>query len=252
MLDSAPMEWLSDPNIWLGLITLTILEIVLGIDNIVFISILSGKLPQDQRPRARRVGLALALIMRVLLLLSISWVMGLTAPLLTIVGREITGRDLILFLGGGFLIFKSVREIHEKLEGEPGHALPSTGATFGSVIFQIMLLDLVFSLDSVITAVGMVQSVAIMVAAVLIAVAFMLVFVNPISDFVEKHPTVKMLALAFLILIGVNLIAEATGNHIPKGYTYFAMAFSVVVELLNLRMKAKAAPVHLRSPMEEG
>jgi len=243
------MEFLTDPQIWIALITLTALEIVLGIDNIVFISILAGKLPTDQQARARTVGLALAMITRILLLLSIAWIIRLTAPLFSVLGQDISGRDLILIIGGLFLLTKSTHEIHQKLEGEEGHSSKRVAASFSSVIVQILLLDVVFSLDSVITAVGMVDEIAIMIAAVVIAVGFMLVFAGAISRFVEAHPTVKMLALSFLILIGVNLIAEGIGQHIPKGYIYFAMAFSVGVEMLNLRLRARAAtPVRFHEP----
>jgi predicted tellurium resistance membrane protein TerC len=244
-------DWISDPQIWIALLTLTVLEIVLGIDNIVFISILSGKLPEAERAKARQVGLALALITRILLLLSISWVLSLKKPLFGVMGHSLSGRDLILLLGGLFLIWKSVHEIHNKLEGEEhGHG-DAKAATFASVITQILILDVVFSLDSVITAVGMVTQVGVMIAAVVIAVAFMLVFAGRISGFVERHPTVKMLALAFLVLIGVNLVAEGFHQHIPKGYIYFAMAFSVMVEVLNLRMKHASPPVHLRGVPHE-
>jgi predicted tellurium resistance membrane protein TerC len=242
-------EWISDPQQWIALVTLTVLEVVLGIDNVIFISILAGKLPVHQRDRARRLGLAAAMITRVLLLLSLTWMMKLTRPLFSvpIMGQEVSGRDLILILGGLFLMAKSVHEIHDRLEGEEGHGSARAAATFGGVIVQIMLLDVVFSLDSVITAVGMAQSIAVMVTAVVIAVGFMMWFSGPVSTFVEQHPTVKMLALAFLLLIGVNLVADGFGQHIPRGYLYFAMGFSVFVEMLNLRAKAKAAPVHLRS-----
>jgi len=246
------MEWIGDSQIWIGLLTLTILEIVLGIDNIVFISILSGKLPPEQRNKARQIGLSLALIMRILLLLSLSWVMSLKAPLFMIpfFEKNISGRDLILILGGLFLVYKSVVEIHSKLEGTE-HARQTKVVTFASVITQILILDIVFSLDSVITAIGMVSQIGVMIAAVVIAVCVMLVFARPISEFVERHPTVKMLALAFLVLIGVNLLAEGFGQHIPKGYTYFAMAFAVVVEMLNLKLKSsKEPPVKLRTPYE--
>lgn len=245
-------HWLGDSQVWIGLLTLTILEIVLGIDNIVFISILSGKLPEDQRDKARKLGLALALITRILLLLSLSWVMGLTAPLFTlpIMNHEISGRDLILILGGLFLLYKSVVEIHGKLEGEE-HSKQVKAVSFNAVITQILILDIVFSLDSVITAIGMVKQIGVMIAAVIIAVGVMLAFAKPISEFVEKHPTVKMLALAFLVLIGVNLLAEGFDQHIPKGYTYFAMAFAVGVEVLNLKMKGKSKPVKLHNPYED-
>lgn len=247
------MEWITDPQIWISFLTLTILEIVLGIDNIVFISIQSAKLPVEQQKRARQIGLILALVMRVGLLFSIKWVMGLTAPLVnfadwfnitneTVVPYLIlSGRDLILFIGGLFLIYKSTTEIHHKVEGH----IEATGAkakviTFSSVIIQIMILDLVFSLDSVITAVGMVDQIGVMIASVIVAVGIMLVSAEAISRFVNDHPTVKMLALAFLLLIGVSLTAEAFDQHIPKGYIYFAMAFSVLVEFLNIKAMKKA------------
>ncbi len=228
------MEWLTNPDIWIALFTLTALEIVLGIDNIVFISILAGKLPVEQQARARTLGLALAMFTRVGLLFSLSWIIRLTAPLFTILGQEISRRDLILIGGGLFLIGKSTHEIHGKLEGEEGERTSWTAANFGSTIVQILLLDIVFSLDSVITAVGMVDQLAVMVAAVIIAVGVMLIASGPISAFVEQHPTVKMLALSFLLLIGVSLLAEGFDQHIPKGYIYFAMGFSVLVEALNL------------------
>ena len=242
------MEWITQPESWIALVTLTALEVVLGIDNIVFISILAGRLPRGQQVRARRLGLFLALIMRILLLLSLAWIVRLTAPLFTVLGNEISGRDLILIVGGLFLLAKSTSEIHEKLEGAEGVVTAHVGATMGAVLVQIMLLDVVFSLDSVITAVGMVREIPIMVTAVIIAVGFMMVFAGPLGDFVERHPTVKMLALSFLLLIGVTLIADGLGTHISKGYIYFAMAFSVFVEILNLRLRAKAPPVHLREP----
>ena len=234
------MEFLTDPNVWIGLFTLTVLEIVLGIDNIVFISILSGKLPKGDQKRARRLGLSLALITRVLLLLSLNWVMSLTAPIFTIVSQEISGRDLILLIGGLFLIYKATTEIHEKLEGENHDTEIKGRATFSGVIVQILLLDIVFSLDSVITAVGMANQIGVMVAAVIIAVIIMLFAAESISKFVNNHPTVKMLALSFLVLIGVSLLGEGLDQHIPKGYIYFAMAFSVLVEMLNLRLKKKS------------
>ncbi len=233
------MEFLTDPNVWIGLLTLTVLEIVLGIDNIVFISILSGKLPKGDQKRARRLGLSLALITRVLLLLSLNWVMSLTAPIFTIISQEISGRDLILLIGGLFLIYKATTEIHEKLEGENHDTEIKGRATFSGVIVQILLLDIVFSLDSVITAVGMANQIGVMVAAVIIAVIIMLFAAESISKFVNNHPTVKMLALSFLVLIGVSLLGEGLDQHIPKGYIYFAMAFSVLVEMLNLRLKKK-------------
>lgn len=255
------IELLRDPNTWIGLLTLTLLEIVLGIDNIVFISILSGKLPPELRQKARQIGLGLAVITRILFLLSIGLVMRLEKPLFTVVGQGISGRDLILILGGAFLIAKATYEIHHKLEGEE-HT--DTGpkkvmASLPAVIAQILVIDLVFSIDSVITAVGMVKHVEVMIGAVIISVIFMLAFVGKLSDFVEKHPTVKILALAFLVLIGGNLVAEGFGAKVPKGYTYFAMAFSVVVELINIKMRKKSTPppVELRhnypdAPPSEG
>ncbi len=233
---------------WIALLTLTALEIVLGIDNIVFISILAGKLPAADRDRARKTGLFLAMFIRIALLFSITWVMRLTAPIFTMFSQAISGRDLILIGGGLFLIAKSTHEIHDKLEGEEGHGSAKAAASFGGVIVQILLLDIVFSLDSVITAVGMAEDIAVMVLAVVIAVGVMLFSASAISDFVERHPTVKMLALSFLLLIGVSLIGEGLDQHIPKGYIYFAMAFSVFVEMINLRVRAKSAPVHLHQP----
>ena len=240
------MEWLADPQAWIAFVTLLGLEIVLGIDNVVFISILAGKLPAAQQPKARYVGLGLAMLMRIALLFSISWVIRLTAPLFAVFGHEISGRDLILIVGGLFLLAKATREIHQKLEGEEGQASVRVRPSFSSVIIQVLLLDIVFSFDSVITAVGMVDDISIMISAVVIAVAFMMVFAAPISNFVERHPTFKMLALSFLLLIGFTLIAEGWDRHIPKGYIYVAMAFSVFVEALNLRLrKTSAAPVKL-------
>ena len=236
---------LSNPEIWIALATLTFLEIVLGVDNIIFISILSGKLREDQQKRARRLGLLAAMGMRILLLLSLAWIIRLTEPWFTIFKQEISGRDLILIVGGLFLIGKSVYEIHDKLEGEEGHASKRVAATFASVIVQIMLLDIVFSLDSVITAVGMVDVLWVMVAAVIISVGIMLFSAEPISRFVNKHPTVKMLALSFLLLIGMSLILEGFDHHIPKGYIYFAMGFSVFVEMINLRLRKVSQPVDL-------
>jgi predicted tellurium resistance membrane protein TerC len=244
------MAWLTSPEIWISLLTLTILEIVLGIDNIVFISILAGKLPAAQQTKARQLGLSLALITRILLLLSITWIMGLQATLFTLFDHPFSGRDLILLAGGLFLIAKATREMHEKLEGQEGHVTNRLAPTFSGVIVQILLLDIVFSLDSVITAVGMARQVGVMIAAVVIAVGFMLVFSGTISGFIERHPTLKVLALSFLLLIGVVLVADGVGQHINKGYVYFAMAFSVGVEALNIRMRSKQPPatVTLRQP----
>jgi len=245
------MEWISDPQIWIALATLTALEIVLGVDNIIFISILSGKLPPAQQPRARRLGLLGALVTRVLLLFSLAWIVRLTTPLFTILEVEISGRDLILILGGLFLLAKSTYEIHDKLEGEEGHGSARVASSFASVIIQIMLLDIVFSLDSVITAVGMVRQLWVMVTAVIIAVGIMMISAEPISAFVHRHPTVKMLALSFLLLIGLSLVAEGFDHHIPKGYIYFAMGFSVFVEAINLRLRKSSRPVHLHEPYVE-
>ena len=240
------MDWLTSPETWIALLTLTVLEIVLGIDNIIFISILAGKLPAGEQRRARSTGLALAMVTPILLLLSLTSIMRLTRPLFSLLGHPFSGRDLILLLGGLFLLWKSTREIHDKLEGEEGRQNVKAGATFGGVIVQIALLDIVFSLDSVITAVGMVRQVGVMIAAIVLAVLVMLVAAGPISNFVHRHPTLKMLALSFLLLIGVTLIADGLGQHIPKGYVYFAMGFSVFVESLNLRLARKAPPVHLK------
>ncbi len=240
------MALLTDPQVWLALVTLTALEIVLGIDNIIFISIQAGKLPTHQQEKARMVGLGLAMFIRVALLFSLTWLMGLTAPLFTVLGNEITGRDIILISGGLFLLWKSTMEIHEKLEGPEEHAEAKGAAvSFGSVIVQILLLDIVFSLDSIITAIGMANQLAVMVAAVVIAVGFMMVFSGKISDFVDRHPTIKILALSFLLMIGVALIGDGLDMHIPKGYIYFAMAFSVAVEMLNLRVGRQGKPVKL-------
>ncbi|UYN91342.1 MAG: TerC family protein [Anaerolineales bacterium] len=244
------MDFLSTPEAWIALLTLTALEIVLGIDNLVFISILASKLPKDQQHRAERIGLGLAMFMRIALLLSINWIIGLTAPLFSIAGFTISGRDLILLAGGLFLIAKSTFEIHDKLEGEEEHktAKGGKGVTFSSVVIQILLLDAVFSIDSVITAVGMADSIYVMVAAVVIAVITMVLTVGFISDFVQRHPTVKILALSFLILIGFSLVVEGLHQHIPKGYIYFAMGFSIFVEFLNLRLRSRGKkPVQLRA-----
>lgn len=244
------MDWLTNPEIWIGLLTLTALEIVLGIDNIVFISILAGKLHEHQQARARRVGLLLAMFTRILLLVSLAWVVGLTEPLFTVLGFEVSGRDVILIGGGIFLLAKSTREIHDKLEGEKGHASAKVMPSFTSVIVQIMLLDIVFSLDSVITAVGMVREIWVMITAVVIAVMIMMVASGPISNFVNRHPTIKILALSFLLLIGFTLVVEGLHSHIPKGYIYFAMGFSIFVEMLNLRMRTTQAEerVELHEP----
>ncbi len=251
------MDWLANPEIWVSLLTLTVLEIILGIDNIVFISILAGKLPPEQQAKARQTGLSLALITRVLLLCGLAWMVKLTAPLFSIPAfgllpepHAVSGRDLILLCGGLFLLWKSTREIHEKLEGEDGAVTSRLAPNFASVVIQILLLDIVFSLDSVITAVGMARQLGVMVAAVIIALVFMLIFSGRISDFIQKHPTLKMLALSFLLLIGCALVAEGFHKEIPKGYIYFAMAFSVGVESLNIRLRAKqpAPKVALHQP----
>ncbi len=252
------LELAARPETWISLATLSAMEVVLGLDNIVFLTILAGRLPRDRQPRARRLGLAFALLTRLGLLFAISWVMGLTRPLLAVLGHALSGRDLILLGGGLFLIAKATFEVHDKLEVEHAPAAPAPAAasrrgagSFWAVIAQIAVLDLVFSLDSVITAVGMAQELSIMVGAMILAVGVMMIFAGPVGDFVERHPTVKMLALSFLILIGVMLVAEGFGKHIEKGYIYFAMAFSLAVELLNLRVrKARAAPVHLHGPSE--
>ena len=246
------MEWIARPDIWISLLTLTVLEIVLGIDNIIFISILSGKLPAAQQRKARQLGLGLALITRVLLLCGLAWVVKLDKPFweasVFSLKLAVSGKDLILILGGLFLLGKSTYEIHEKLEGVDGGSTRNMAPTFNSVIVQIMLLDIVFSLDSVITAVGMVQQVGVMIAAVVIAMIIMLLFVNQISDFVDRHPTIKMLALSFLILIGAMLVAEGFHQHISKGYIYFAMSFSVMVEMLNIRLRKKSQKIELHQP----
>jgi predicted tellurium resistance membrane protein TerC len=246
------MEWLSDPNVWLALLTLTALEIVLGVDNIIFIAILAGKLPQEQQQRARTVGLLMAMISRIALLFSISLIMQLTQPLFTIFAQEISGRDIILIIGGLFLLGKSTFEIHENLEGEESHGdsgADRISATFTSVIVQIMIMDIIFSIDSVITAIGLADRLGVMVAAIVIAVLVMIALAGKISAFVESRPTIKILALSFLLLIGVSLMGEGMGLHIPKGYIYFAMAFSIFVELLNLKVRKKVPePLKLRNP----
>ena len=246
------MDWITDPQAWIAFVTLTALEIVLGVDNVVFISILAGKLPIEQREKARRLGLGLAMFMRILLLMSIAWVVRLTAPLFSVLTQEISGRDLILLVGGLFLLAKSTHEMHSQLEGEEGHSSARVAASFVSVIIQILLLDIIFSLDSVITAVGMADDLGVMITAVIVAVGFMLVFSGSVSRFVDKHPTIKMLALSFLLMIGVSLVAEALEFHIPKGYIYFAMAFSLFVEVLNIRLRrTREAPVHLHAAYSE-
>jgi predicted tellurium resistance membrane protein TerC len=243
------MDWLTDPSVWIAFLTLAALEIVLGIDNIVFISILIDRLPAPRRSGAYRIGLALAMIMRILLLLSLSWIMGLTEPLVTLpFAGELSGRDLVLIVGGLFLVAKSTHEIHGKLEGDEGEKSARLAASYRAVMAQIVALDIVFSLDSVITAVGMVQQVAIMIAAVVAAVLVMMAFARAIGEFVTRRPTIKMLALAFLLAIGVMLMADGFGHHVPKGYLYFAMAFSLLVEMLNLKAGHREPPVHLRQP----
>jgi predicted tellurium resistance membrane protein TerC len=243
------MAWITDPNALVGLLTLAALELVLNVDNIIFITILAGKLPADQRPSARRWGLSLALITRILFLLSIAWVMKLTAPLFGLLGHEFSGRDLILIVGGLFLVGKATHEIHSKLEGvDADPSVSVKRASFISVVAQIILVDIIFSIDSVITAVGMVKEVGVMITANVFALFIMVVAAGKISDFVEKHPSVKMLALAFLVMIGGNLFVEGFGYHVPKGYTYVAMAFSVAVEFLNIRLRTKSQPVHLHGP----
>ncbi|MBI4990098.1 MAG: TerC family protein [Rhodocyclales bacterium] len=243
------LELLADPQAWIAFATLTVLELVLGIDNIIFVSILVDKLPAGQRELARRIGLSMAMVMRIGLLLVLSWVVGLTEPLFGVLNKGISGRDLILIAGGLFLLWKSTGEIHQLLEGEAGESSGAVKATFGAVILQIMVIDIVFSLDSIITAVGMVDEVEVMIAAVIVSVALMMAFAGAIGRFVSSHPTLKMLALSFLVVIGVILIAEGFGHHVPKGYVYFAMAFSAAVEMLNIRMRRRAArPVRLHEP----
>jgi predicted tellurium resistance membrane protein TerC len=247
------MEWLFDPHAWLALATLTALEIVLGVDNIIFISILCGRLPERERAKARSIGLILAMLTRLGLLFSLTWVMTLTAPLFSMFGKEVSGRDVILIGGGLFLLWKSVHEIHNSLEGEEEGQTAAAAATFGTVITQIAIVDIVFSLDSVITAVGMVQEIAVMVIAIVLSVGVMLFAAGPIGEFVDRHPTIKVLALSFLILVGVALIGEGWDLHIPKGYIYFAMAFAVAVEMLNIRMRARMRKaVHLRRQVPRG
>jgi predicted tellurium resistance membrane protein TerC len=247
------IELISSPEAWIAFATLTALELVLGIDNIIFISILVDKLPPERREFARRLGLFMAMFMRIGLLLVLAWIVGLVEPLFSVMDNEISGRDLILILGGLFLIWKSTSEIHQSLEGEEGHASSAVKATFGAVILQIMIIDLVFSLDSIITAVGMVDDVRIMIAAVVASVALMMVFAAPIGHFVSAHPTIKMLALSFLVVVGVVLVAEGFGEHVPKGYVYFGMAFSLAVEMLNIRLRRKSAkPVQLHPPHMPG
>ena len=247
------MELLTDPQMWIAFATLTALELVLGIDNIIFISILVDKLPKEKQELARRLGLFMAMFMRIGLLFVLSWIIGLVDPLFTILKEEISGRDLILIAGGLFLIWKSTGEIHQSMEGEEGHASSAVKATFAAVIVQIMIVDMVFSLDSIITAVGMVDSLPVMIAAVIASVGLMMLFAPAIGRFVSDHPTIKMLALSFLVVVGVVLIAEGLDHHVPKGYVYFAMAFSVAVEMLNIRMrKKKSKPVHLRNAYSNG
>ena len=241
------LELLQDPQVWIAFLTLTALELVLGIDNVIFISILVDKLPPAQRERARRIGLAGAMLMRIALLFLLSWMIGLTAPLVSVLGGEISGRDLILIGGGVFLLWKSVMEIHQLLEGEEGERSAAVHASFASVIGQVMVIDLVFSLDSIITAVGMVRQIEVMIAAVIVSVALMMVFAAPIGRFVSAHPTIKVLALSFLVVIGVLLVAGGFGHDVPKGYVYFALAFSVAVEMINIRLRKRSKPVRLHS-----
>jgi predicted tellurium resistance membrane protein TerC len=251
------MDLLADPQAWIAFATLTALELVLGIDNVIFISILVDRLPPAERERARRIGLGMAMFMRIGLLLVLAWIIGLTEPLFTLLSQAISGRDLILIAGGLFLLWKSVGEIHQLLEGEQGSASARVGASFRAVVLQIMVVDLVFSLDSIITAVGMVSEIAVMISAVVASVALMMLFAGAIGRFVSSHPTIKMLALAFLVVVGVVLIAAGFDHEVPKGYVYFAMAFSVGVELLNIRMRKRAAPpvrlhqAYVREPLKE-
>jgi predicted tellurium resistance membrane protein TerC len=245
------MEFLTDPHVWLAFVTLTAMEIVLGIDNIIFLAILVGRLPREQQKKARFIGLSLAMVTRILLLFSLTWLMKLTAPLFAILGNEISGRDIVLIVGGLFLLFKSTMEIHTSLEGSEHVTKAGGSASFIGVVSQIAVIDIIFSLDSVITAVGLVQHVEVMVAAIVIAVIVMMFSAGAISDFIDRHPTIKMLALSFLILIGVALIADGFELHIPKGYIYFAMAFSVMVEMLNLKLRKKREPLQLHKVMSE-
>jgi predicted tellurium resistance membrane protein TerC len=243
------IELLTDPQAWIAFFTLTALELVLGIDNVIFISILVDKLPLAQRTMARRIGLLLAMFMRLGLLMVLAWIAGLTVTVFAAFGNEFSGRDLILLFGGVFLVWKSTKEVHQLLEGEEGHESSAVKATFTAIILQIIIIDIIFSLDSIITAVGMVDEVEVMMAAVIVSVALMMVFSGPIAEVVSRHPTIKMLALSFLMVVGVVLIAEGFGHHVPKGYIYFAMAFSVAVETLNIRVRRRAAvPVHLHEP----
>ena len=246
------MDWVTEPQGWVAFLTLASLELVLGIDNIVFISILVGKLPEERQGSAYRIGLGLALFTRILLLLSISWVMSLSTPLFSLLGQAINGRGIVLIAGGLFLVAKSTHEIHEKLEGAEGEASARGASSYAGILAQIVALDLIFSLDSVITAVGMVNKVGLMVSAIVVAVLVMMFFAKAVGDFVHRHPTVKMLALAFLLMIGVMLVADGFGQHIPKGYVYFSMAFSLFVEFLNMRAGRKGPPVELRSPYTAG
>jgi predicted tellurium resistance membrane protein TerC len=242
------MNWIANPEIWISLLTLTLLEVVLGIDNIVFISILSSKLPAEQQRKARMIGLALAMVTRILLLVGLAWMVRLKSPLFTLFGQPVSGRDLILLVGGLFLLGKATHEIHDRLEGEDGAVTARIVPRFSAIVVQILLLDIVFSLDSVITAVGMARHIPVMIAAVIIAMIFMLIFVNRVSAFVDRHPTIKMLALSFLLLIGCALVAEGFHREIPKGYIYFAMAFSLVVEMLNIRVRTRVRKVELHQP----
>jgi len=239
------MDWVLEPQLWVAFITLVALELVLGVDNVIFISILAGKLPTELQQRARVIGLSLAVVSRLILLLSLSWIIRLTEPLFSVFNFDVSGRDIIIIVGGLFLIGKATHEIHDKLEGEEGHASTRAKPTFSSFLVQVLLLDMIFSLDSVITAVGMVDRIEIMAAAIVIAAGVMIFTAGPLSAFVERHPTIKMLALAFLLLIGFTLIVEGLHQHIPKGYIYFAMAFSLFVEFLNLRLRKTGVPVKL-------